>query len=117
MDRKFTSISGNEFQVSGTSFSDSDRYIHQGVEALRKISKFHLISWCGNCTLPHNFHTGKLGKISVFYAVRGNYNGISTGGIWSHEENSFHINILELQAAKLATFTFTKEKQSLIIYP
>ena len=32
---------------------------------LRKIPKFHLI----NCVFPQNFHTRKLGEVSVFYAV------------------------------------------------
>ena len=50
---------------------------------LRKIPKFHLISWCGNfvestvirsklcgnCAFPWNFHTKKLGQIRVFCAV------------------------------------------------
>ena len=26
---------------------------------------------CGNCAFPQNFHTRKLGEISVFYAVVG----------------------------------------------
>ena len=50
--------------------------------SLRKIQAFHLISWCGNlverhsfrilcgnCAFPQNFHTGKFGEISVFYAM------------------------------------------------
>ena len=53
---------------------------------VRKIPKFHLISWfgsfverhifhsylklCGNCTFPQDFRTKKLGKITVFYAVK-----------------------------------------------
>ena len=36
---------------------------------LRKIKLFHLISTCGNCAFPQNFHTRKLGEITVFYAV------------------------------------------------
>ena len=56
---------------------------------LRKIPKFHLISWCinflekhsfrrvsrerqkleANFTFPQNFHTRKLGETSVFYAM------------------------------------------------
>ena len=46
---------------------------------LRKISKFHLISWCGNFVERHSFrrvsgdfHTAKLGEITVFYAVQTN---------------------------------------------
>ena len=59
------------------------------VDVLRKIPKFHLISWCGNpvesrsfrqvsrnspklygkCAFPQNFHTSKLGDTSVFYIV------------------------------------------------
>ena len=63
-------------------------------DSLRKIPKFHLISWCGNfvethsfrrvlgdshqelygnCAFPHYYHTRKLGKIMVFYAVYGGY--------------------------------------------
>ena len=55
------------------------RYLHT---SLRKIPKFHLISWCGKfvekyssgdlpetlrkyCAIPQNFHTS---KVSVFYA-------------------------------------------------
>ena len=37
--------------------------------SLRKIPKFHLISWCGNCAFKQNFNTRKLGKTTVFYAV------------------------------------------------
>ena len=50
---------------------------------LRKIPKFHLISWYGNfverhsfpklfgsCAFPQNFHTEKLGEITVFYGVQ-----------------------------------------------
>ena len=39
---------------------------------LRKIPQSHLISWCGNfvdCSFPQNFHTRKLGLITVFYVV------------------------------------------------
>ena len=45
---------------------------------LRKVPQFHLISWCGNFPEKHNLrklllstnlHTGKLGEITVFYAV------------------------------------------------
>ena len=60
------------------------------IEPLHKIPKFRLISWCGNFVkthsfrrvlgkssetlqknfeFPQNFHTRKLGEISVFYAV------------------------------------------------
>ena len=59
------------------------------LRALRKISKFHLMSWfgnimetqfsqsfgwytrklCGSCAFPENFYTRKLGEITVFYAV------------------------------------------------
>ena len=63
--------------------------------SLRKILKFHLMSWCGNFVERHslrivsgdspetmrklclstNFHTMKLGEITVFYTVCvvGNY--------------------------------------------
>ena len=37
---------------------------------LRKIPRFHLISYCGNCASPQNFHTRKLGEILVFYTVK-----------------------------------------------
>ena len=41
--------------------------------ALRKMPKFHLISWFGNFVERHiftqNFHTRKLDVISVFYAM------------------------------------------------
>ena len=58
---------------------------------LRKVSNFHLfpgadillngavsgvnecpairLKLCGNCAFPQNFHTGKLGEISVLYLV------------------------------------------------
>ena len=49
------------------------------LEPLRKITKFHQISWCGICgraqflqssgELPQNFHARKLSEITVFYAV------------------------------------------------
>ena len=43
-------------------------------DLLRKIPLFYLISWCrpklcGNCAFPQNFHTRKLGEITVFYGV------------------------------------------------
>ena len=37
--------------------------------ALRKIPKFHLISWCENFVKRHNFDTSKLGETTAFYAV------------------------------------------------
>ena len=60
---------------------------------LQKIPQFHLISWCrnfverysfhiissdsreaiGNCAFPKSFYTGKLGEITVFYAVCSKY--------------------------------------------
>ena len=51
---------------------------------LRKIPQFHQISWCGNfmerhsfgkvrnyaeTAFPQNFHTKKLGEITVFFAA------------------------------------------------
>ena len=51
---------------------------------LRKIPQFRQISWCGNfmerqfrqspklcgnCAFPQNFHTKKLGEITVFFAA------------------------------------------------
>ena len=56
------------------------------ISSLQKIPQFHLISWCinlmerqsfhvihqklcGNCAFPQNFHTRKLGEITVFYTV------------------------------------------------
>ena len=46
---------------------------------LRTMPKFHLISCsgnfaigpklCGNCAFPQNFHTKKVGEITVFYVV------------------------------------------------
>ena len=43
---------------------------------LRKIPKFHLISWCGDflerhsfCIVSDDFHTMKLCEITAFYAV------------------------------------------------
>ena len=51
------------------------------IYSLRKIWKFHLISWCGsfaeknrpklcgNCAFPINRHTRKLSEIALFYAV------------------------------------------------
>ena len=55
-------------------------------ESQRKKTKFHLISWCGHfvekhsfrrvseflcgsCAFPQNFHTRKLGEITVVYVV------------------------------------------------
>ena len=57
-------------------------------KTLRKMPKFHLISWCGifckyavsaefqancqkfcrNCAFPQNFYTKKQGEVTVFYA-------------------------------------------------
>ena len=34
-----------------------------------KNTVIHLISWCVICAFPQNFHTRKLGEITVFYAV------------------------------------------------
>ena len=31
--------------------------------------KCHRPKLCGNCAFPQNFHTRKLGEITVFYAV------------------------------------------------
>ena len=36
---------------------------------LRKIPWFCLIFWYGNCAFPQNFHTRKVGEITVVYAV------------------------------------------------
>ena len=36
---------------------------------LRKIPWFHLTFWYGNCAFPQNFHTKKVGEITVVYAV------------------------------------------------
>ena len=48
--------------------------------SLRKIPQFHLILWCGefairpklcgNSAFPQNFHTRKVGEITVFFVVR-----------------------------------------------
>ena len=65
--------------------------------ALRKLPHFHLISWygnfverhsfrivsnhpklCGNCAFPQNFHTRKLGEITVLYAVPVQINGLES---------------------------------------
>ena len=53
-----------------------------GVEILwkRKVSaEFQVLNskLCGNCAFPINFHTRKLGAISVFYAVRFTRNHLS----------------------------------------
>ena len=36
---------------------------------------------CGNCVFPQNFHTMKLGEITVFYAVKDVYVSDSTAWI------------------------------------
>ena len=42
--------------------------------------------------------------------------GLTTGGPWSKEERKFHINVLELKAAKLAIMSFTlKERDAISI--
>ena len=58
------------------------------IKTLHKIPSFHLTSWCGNfverhsfrivsgdspeTVFPQNFHTMKLGEITVFYVVKSN---------------------------------------------
>ena len=42
--------------------------------------------------------------------------GINTGGTWSYQERTKHINILELIAVKLAILTFTKGKSVTAIH-
>ena len=37
--------------------------------------------------------------------------GLTTPGVWSKRERSLHINVLELQALKLALLSFTKNKE------
>ena len=66
-------------------FCKSDNF-HMIYIPLRKIPKFHLISWCGNFTERHSFGsfgrpTRKLGGISVFYAV--------FPTIFGHKENNY----------------------------
>ena len=59
-----------------------DNLVYIGDLSLCKIPKFHLISWCGVCenvqcpgenfgwvAFLQNFHTRKLGEITVIYAV------------------------------------------------
>ena len=41
---------------------------------------------CGNCAFPQNFHTSKLGEITVFLAVHGNK---STYGSAEHRQKSY----------------------------
>ena len=50
-------------------------YAHQ---TLRKIPLFHLVFCCGKCAFPRNFHTRKLGEITVFYAVK----------FWQHQQQA-----------------------------
>ena len=38
--------------------------------------------------------------------------GLTTRGVWSKEERSLHINVLELLVVKLALLSFTKKKGS-----
>ena len=75
---------------------------------LRKVSNFHLfpgadillngavseecpairLKLCGNCAFPQNFHTGKLGEISVLYLViviKLNLGGLFRGLFWDGE--------------------------------
>ena len=42
--------------------------------------------------------------------------GTTTGGIWSYQERTKHINILEFIAVKLAILTFTKGKSVTTIH-
>ena len=42
-------------------------------------------------------------------------NNVQTGGPWSPEEQGWHINCLEIQAANLAVRTFAKDKSSILI--
>ena len=43
--------------------------------------------------------------------------GLTTGGPWSMEERKFHINVLELKAAKLAIMSFTlKERDAISVH-
>ena len=44
-----------------------------------------------------------------------NYLGVSTGGLWTQEEQKHHINYLELLAAFLALKTFARDCQSVAI--
>ena len=39
-------------------------------QTLRKTPQNHRPKLCGNCAFPKNFHTRKLGEITVFYAVK-----------------------------------------------
>ena len=39
------------------------------------------------------------------------YQGLTTRGVWSKQERSLHINVLELLAVKLALLSFTKNRK------
>ena len=43
--------------------------IHANKKTVIKIDSYTRPKLCGNCTFPQNFHTMKLGEITVFYAV------------------------------------------------
>ena len=42
--------------------------------------------------------------------------GLTTRGVWSKQERSFHINVLELLAVKLALLSFTKNRKVTAIH-
>ena len=75
----------------------------------KKITQFHLISWCGNFAernyvFPQNFHTRKSGEITVFFAViywdlifrKRSANSFSTTfRAWLFKKNVSHISLSE----------------------
>ena len=72
------STTGRMFQTFSELCCVKYRYFTEfpGVEILRKgrVSaefRANRPELCGNCAFPQNFHTKKLGQISIFYAVIG----------------------------------------------
>ena len=74
----------------------------------------HFTQWNGRSLIAHNssftIHTdaSKTGWGAV-------YNGVRTGGPWSPEERTMHVNCLELLAVFLAMKCFAKDETNLTI--
>ena len=66
------SFQSGEYHAHSSEYDEKSAAVKKGAQTLRKIPKFHLISWGWGwkfCGKAQNFHTRKLGEILIFYAV------------------------------------------------
>ena len=71
----------------------------------------HLSLWNGRSTIKHNVR----GKRCITEGMGAICRGVQTGGTWSIQEQSWHINCLQLWAAMLVIQCYARDKKSITI--